>query len=174
MGSRARGRVRAPRRVRQLPGRCEETRAGPAGGPQCRWPPSVRRTRAKKAIAAFERAIAGNSTSPDLHNHLARTIVFKERFRNGALESESVAGNHSLLRRLVCDARLKKNPNNTGALYAQSIAYGIRSHFVSGRGQLRNPKAAFRRWHPRPDIGTNRVGFRGGTRLSAPPDGALL
>src|ERR1017187_9592190 len=103
-----------------------------------------------QAISDFERAIAQDPNSPDLHNHLAQTIVFKEMFRNGALESELVAGNNSLLRRpklnpseatrkrflseidrslALCSARLKKNPNDTGTLYAQGIAYGIRSDY---------------------------------------------
>ncbi len=102
------------------------------------------------AIASFERAIAQDPDSPDLHNHLAEAIVFKEMYRNGALESEMVSGNNSLLRRArmnpapetrsrflsevgkalsLCEARLKKNPNDTVALYAQGIAYGLRSDY---------------------------------------------
>jgi tetratricopeptide (TPR) repeat protein len=102
------------------------------------------------AIADFERAIAQDPNSPDLHNHLAEAIVFKEMFRNGALESEMVSGNNSLLRRArmnpsaqtradflsevgkslnLCDARLRKNPKDTVALYAQGIAYGLRSDY---------------------------------------------
>ena len=45
-----------------------------------------------QAIADFETAIARNPASPDLHNHLAQTIVFREMYRNGALESELVSG----------------------------------------------------------------------------------
>ena len=48
-----------------------------------------------QAIAAFERAIAHNPASPDLHNHLAQTLIFREMFRNGALESELVSGSNS-------------------------------------------------------------------------------
>jgi tetratricopeptide (TPR) repeat protein len=102
------------------------------------------------AIADFEKAIALDPDSPDLHNHLAESIVFQEMYRNGALESEMVSGNNSLLRRAkmnpsaatrtrflaeigkslsLCDARLKKNPNDTVALYAQGIAYGLRSNY---------------------------------------------
>jgi tetratricopeptide (TPR) repeat protein len=127
-----------------------------------------------QAIGDFERAISQNSTSPDLHNHLAQTIVFKEMFRDGALESELVSGNNSLLRRAklnpspetrkrfleeidtslgLCDARLKKNPNDVGALYAQGIAYGIRSDYFwvvekSWRDSLRDATSA-RRSHNR-------------------------
>jgi len=102
------------------------------------------------AISDFERAIAQNPDDPDLHNHLAEAIVFKEMYRNGALESEMVSGNNSLLRRArmnpapetrnrflgeisksltLCEARLKKAPNDTAALYAQGIAYGLRSDY---------------------------------------------
>ena len=52
-----------------------------------------------QAIADFEKAIAQNPNSPDLHNHLAQTIVFREMYRNGALESELVSGTNSFLRR---------------------------------------------------------------------------
>ena len=102
------------------------------------------------AIGDFERAMSQDPNSPDLHNHLAEAIVFKEMYRNGALESEMVSGNNSLLRRArmnpsaatrarflsevakslsLCDARLKKNPNDPVALYAEGIAYGIRSDY---------------------------------------------
>jgi tetratricopeptide (TPR) repeat protein len=103
-----------------------------------------------QAIADFERAIAQDPNSPDLHNHLAEGLVFREMYRNGALESEMVSGNNSLLRRArmnpsaetrarflaevgkalsLCEERLKKNPNEPVALYAQGIAYGIRSDY---------------------------------------------
>ncbi|MCX6632087.1 MAG: hypothetical protein NTW28_31135, partial [Candidatus Solibacter sp.] len=52
-----------------------------------------------QAIVVFERAIAQNPGLPDLHNHLAQTLIFREMFRNGALESELVSGSNSFLRR---------------------------------------------------------------------------
>ena len=52
-----------------------------------------------QAIADFQEAIAHDPTSPDLHNHLAQTLVFREMYRDGALESELVSGNNSFLRR---------------------------------------------------------------------------
>jgi len=103
-----------------------------------------------QAIAAFQKAIAQDPDSPDLHNHLAQTIVFQEMYRNGALESETVSGTNSFLRRpkmnpspetekrflaeidkaiALSEARLKKNPNDTGALYAEGISCGIRSDY---------------------------------------------
>src|SRR5450432_1178332 len=89
-----------------------------------------------QAITAFEKAIAQNPRLPDLHNHLAQALIFREMFRNGALESELVSGSNSFLRRpklnpspetekrildeiakamALADARLKQNPKDTGA-----------------------------------------------------------
>lgn len=103
-----------------------------------------------EAIASFEKAIAENPSSPDVHNHLAQTLVFREMFRNGALESELVNGNNSFLRRAklnpspetekrfldevikaieLSEARLKQNPKDTAAMYAEGIAYGLRSNY---------------------------------------------
>jgi tetratricopeptide (TPR) repeat protein len=103
-----------------------------------------------QAIADFEQAIAQNPNSPDLHNHLAQAIVFREMYRDGALESELVSGTNSFLRRpklnpapetekrfleeigkamALSGARLAKNPNDTGALYALGISYGLRSDY---------------------------------------------
>src|SRR5580765_7681524 len=103
-----------------------------------------------EAIAVFEKAAAQNPASPDLHNHLAQSLIFREMYRDGALESELVSGNNSFLRRpklnpspevekrildeiakamSLCDARLKQNPNDTGAMYALGIAYGLRSNY---------------------------------------------
>src|SRR5450432_3299989 len=87
-----------------------------------------------QAIAVFEKAIARNPDVPDLHNHLAQSLIFREMFRNGALESELVSGSNSFLRRpklnptpeietrildevskalALAGARLKTNPNDT-------------------------------------------------------------
>jgi len=127
-----------------------------------------------EAIACFEKAIAQNPNSPDLHNHLAQTLVFREMFRNGALESELVSGNNSFLRRpklnpspetekrfldevskaiALSDQRLKINPNDTRAMYAEGIAYGLRSNYFwvvkkSWQNSLRDATSA-RKLHNR-------------------------
>jgi tetratricopeptide (TPR) repeat protein len=127
-----------------------------------------------QAIADFETAIALNPNSPDLHNHLAQTIVFREMYRDGALESELVSGTNSFLRRpkmnpapetekrfldeigkamALSEASLAKNPNDTGALYALGISYGLRSDYYwvvkkSWRDSLKDATAA-RRLHNR-------------------------
>ena len=103
-----------------------------------------------QAIAVFDKAIAQNPSLPDLHNHLAQSFIFREMFRNGALESELVSGSNSFLRRAklnptpetekrildeiakamaLAEERLKKNPKDTAAMYASGIAYGLRSNY---------------------------------------------
>ena len=125
-------------------------------------------------IADFEKAIAQDPDDPELHNHLAQAIVFQEMFRNGALESELVSGNNSFLRRPkmnpepatekrfldevakamdLASSRLKKNVNDTGAMYSLGISYGLRSNYYwvvkkSWRDSLRDATAA-RRLHNR-------------------------
>lgn len=104
-----------------------------------------------QALADFERAVAIDPRSPDLHNHVAETIVFREMYRDGALESELVTGNNSLLRRAALNPtrdtekrffneiqaaleleqeRLNRNPKDTAALYAMGITYGLRANYL--------------------------------------------
>ena len=103
-----------------------------------------------EALTDFDRAIAKDPGNPDLHNHAAETVVFREMLRDGALESELVTGNNSLLRRAklnpaaetrqrflseiqkaleIEQARLRRNPNDAGALYAMGITYGLRANY---------------------------------------------
>ena len=128
----------------------------------------------EEALADFEQAIAQDPEVPDLHNHVAEALVFREMYRNGALESELVSGANSFLRRPklnptpenekhflgeiarsmnLCQARLQQNPNNTAALYAMGIAYGLRSNYYwvvkkAWRDSLRDATDA-RRAHDR-------------------------
>lgn len=103
-----------------------------------------------QALADFDQAIAKDPNNPDLHNHAAETVVFREMYRDGALESELVTGNNSLLRRAKLNpsaetkkrflseiqkamdleqARLRRNANDAAALYAQGITYGLRANY---------------------------------------------
>jgi tetratricopeptide (TPR) repeat protein len=103
-----------------------------------------------QALADFDQAIDKDPNNPDLHNHAAETVVFSEMYRDGALESELVTGNNSLLRRAKLNpspetrnrfldeirkaldleqAHLRRNPNDTGALYAMGITYGLRANY---------------------------------------------
>jgi tetratricopeptide (TPR) repeat protein len=127
-----------------------------------------------QSIADFGKAIAQNPSDPALHNHLAQAIVFREMYRNGALESELVSGNNSFLRRPkmnpspeterwflgevakamnLAQAQLESHPNDTSALYALGISYGLRSDYFwvvkkDWRNSLKDATAA-RRLHNR-------------------------
>jgi tetratricopeptide (TPR) repeat protein len=127
-----------------------------------------------EAIADFERAIAQHPDDPELHNHLAQTLVFQEMYRDGALESELVSGNNAFLRRprlnpsaemerrflgeleramALAQAQLQKNPNDAAALYALGISHGLRSNYYwivkkAWRDSLKDATAA-RRLHNR-------------------------
>ncbi|MDE3159989.1 MAG: tetratricopeptide repeat protein, partial [Acidobacteriota bacterium] len=104
----------------------------------------------EEALADFGQAVVQNPDAPELHNYLAETLVFREMFRDGALESELVSGENSFLRRpnlnptaeteqrllreltramVLSNARLRQNPRDTSALYALGISYGIRANY---------------------------------------------
>jgi tetratricopeptide (TPR) repeat protein len=127
-----------------------------------------------EAIALFQRGLALHPDSAELHNHLAQSIVFREMYRDGALESELVSGNNSFLRRprlnptpetekwfldeiaaavRLSEARLAANPKDTAAMYALGISYGLRSDYYwvvkkAWRDSLKDATAA-RRLHNR-------------------------
>jgi tetratricopeptide (TPR) repeat protein len=127
-----------------------------------------------QALALFQQVASRDSNSPDAHNHVAETILFREMLRNGALESELVSGDNPFLRRAkmnpapetgraflnevtaaisLASKRLEKNPNDTGALYALGIAHGLRANYnwlvnKSWRESLSDATAA-RRQHNR-------------------------
>src|SRR5512147_1406640 len=52
-----------------------------------------------EALAYFRAEAARNPDSPDVYNHIAQTILYREMFRSGALESELVTGSNPFLRR---------------------------------------------------------------------------
>jgi hypothetical protein len=103
-----------------------------------------------EALAAFRAEAATNPNSPDVHNHIAQTILYREMFRSGALESELVTGSNPFLYReglkpskadeqefqdsinraqTLAEARLKINPNDAQALYAQGVSYGLLANY---------------------------------------------
>jgi tetratricopeptide (TPR) repeat protein len=127
-----------------------------------------------QALTLFREAAAKHPDEPDMHNHIAETLLFREMFRDGALESELISGDNSFLRRpklnpspetesqflsevnralSLSDACLKTNPNDKNALYAQGIAYGLRANYYwlvkkAWRSSLSDATAA-RRCHNR-------------------------
>lgn len=127
-----------------------------------------------EAQAGFQQALVLNPNSAELHNHVAQTVVFREMFRVGALESELVSGDNSFLRRpkmepqpqterffldelskaiSLSEARLKAAPNDAEAMYNLGISYGLRSSYYwlvkkSWRDSLKDATAA-RKMHNR-------------------------
>ncbi|MDQ6707499.1 MAG: DUF3808 domain-containing protein [Acidobacteriota bacterium] len=103
-----------------------------------------------QAIADYQKASAANPDAAGPHNHIAQALLYREMFRNGALESQLVSGNNSFLRRpkmnpppevekqfdieiqkamSLANAQLEKNPNDTSALYDLGVAYALKSNY---------------------------------------------
>ena len=103
-----------------------------------------------ESIASYEKALAASPDDPILHNHLAHAVLYRELFRDGALESELVSGNNSFLRRpklepsadvekrffaqidramQLCQAHIARNPHDTVALHALSVAFALRANY---------------------------------------------
>jgi tetratricopeptide (TPR) repeat protein len=103
-----------------------------------------------QALAEFEAAQKQDPHAIAPCNHIAQTLLYREMYRNGALETELISGNNPFLRRekmnptpevqkefteaidkaiSLASARLEKNPNDTGALHGRSIAYGLRANY---------------------------------------------
>ena len=103
-----------------------------------------------QALAEFESAEQQNPQAIGPHNHVAQTLLYREMYRSGALETELVSGNNPFLRRPkmnpspeiekrfhdeiqkaldLANARLGLNPNDTGALYGRGAAYALRANY---------------------------------------------
>jgi tetratricopeptide (TPR) repeat protein len=103
------------------------------------------------AIAYFEEQIKAHPDDPAQYNHLAQSILYRQMFRDGALESELVSGNNPFLRRPKLDmpaedkqrfldsinralelsqSELAKNPNDIMALYSLGVAHGLRANYL--------------------------------------------
>ena len=103
-----------------------------------------------QAIAGFEAESKAHPEAPEPHNAIAQSLLYREMFRNGALESELVSGNNSFLRRpkvnttaeiearfqseinaaiALAQTRLDKNPKDTEALYSLGVSNGLKSNY---------------------------------------------
>jgi len=103
-----------------------------------------------EALANFRADAAKNPNSPEALNHVAQTILYREMFRTGTLETQMVTGNNPFLRRAemkigaaddkefldslsraisLSEARLQQSPDDVNALYAQGVSYGLRSNY---------------------------------------------
>ena len=98
------------------------------------------------AIADFEKAVAGSPENPLFYNYLANTYLFREMHRLGLLDGNlydasnsfieskkpepnptEIARINGLLHRVrgLCEARIKKHPRDSDALYALGVTYAI-------------------------------------------------
>jgi tetratricopeptide (TPR) repeat protein len=103
-----------------------------------------------EALREFQAAAAADPSDPAKHNHVAQTVLYREMFRAGALESELVSRGNAFLRRSnvnppaeamklfdthvakameLANTRLAKNPNDKDALYALGVAHGLRANY---------------------------------------------
>jgi predicted Zn-dependent protease len=103
------------------------------------------------ALAYFEEQTNAHRDDPDQYNHVAQAILYREMFRDGALESELVSGTNPFLRRPkmeissedkqrfaaaiaqaenLCLARLQKDPEDLLALYASGVSHGLQANYL--------------------------------------------
>ena len=103
-----------------------------------------------EAAAEFRKEAAAKPDDASAWNHIAMSILYREMFRFGALESELVSGTNPFLRRAkmnpspadqrefaaalqksmaISQARLDKNPKDVPALYALGVAHGLRANY---------------------------------------------
>jgi tetratricopeptide (TPR) repeat protein len=103
-----------------------------------------------QAIVEFRAAVAREPQNPNAYNHLAQTILYREMFHAGALESELVSGSNPFIRRDKINAspeavknfndaigkamglaqeRITKNDKDTGALYSMGVSHGLRANY---------------------------------------------
>lgn len=104
-----------------------------------------------EALAVFEAQLRAHPTDPEMYNHVAQAILYREMLRDGALESQLVSGNNPFLRRAKMDippqdkqrfsacvtqslrlsqAELQRNPHSTNALAALAVAHGLRANYL--------------------------------------------
>lgn len=103
-----------------------------------------------RALADFYQASKAHPNDAEVHNNIAQTLLYREMFRDGALETELVSGNNAFLRSKklnttpevakqfddqinqaisLSNAQLTKNSRDTEALYALGVSYGLRSNY---------------------------------------------
>jgi tetratricopeptide (TPR) repeat protein len=101
-----------------------------------------------EALAVFV-AEAETHPSADAYNHIAQTILYREMYRAGMLSSDFFVGTkfvhqpklplseaddqqfHESINRAIglCQERLAGNPDDTRALYAMGVTYGLRGNY---------------------------------------------
>jgi tetratricopeptide (TPR) repeat protein len=104
----------------------------------------------EQSLAEFRRLMAEDPKDPDLQNHVAQAVLYREMLRGGALESELVSGNNSFIKReklntsseaqkefdtciatamQLAQDRIAKNENDADAWYALGVSHGLRANY---------------------------------------------
>jgi epoxyqueuosine reductase len=104
-----------------------------------------------QALEFFDSDLKAHPDDPQMSNHVAQGILYREMLRSGALESQMVSGNNPFLRRpkmeisaqdkqrfehcvneatSLSEAKLQKQPNDVEALAALSVVHGLRSNYL--------------------------------------------
>ncbi len=108
-----------------------------------------------KALREFEAAQKAHPDDPFAVNHVLSTVIFRELYRVGALDTEAYAADsfltkkrgepldpkvHDRVKQLadqsaaLSQAQIDKNPNDVDALYARGITRGLRATYM-GMGE---------------------------------------
>jgi tetratricopeptide (TPR) repeat protein len=103
-----------------------------------------------EALTEFLAQAGQNPNSPDAFNHIAQTILYREMYRAGMLSSDFFMGtkfvhqpklplaeaddkqlrdalNHAIG---LCEEKLAAKPDDTAALYAMGVSYGLRGNYL--------------------------------------------
>jgi tetratricopeptide (TPR) repeat protein len=101
------------------------------------------------ALAIFV-AQAEHHPDPNAYNHIAQAILYRQMYRTGMLSSDFFVGTkfvhqpkvplsdadealfHESLNRALslCQEKLAAEPDNTAALYAMGVSYGLRGNYL--------------------------------------------
>ncbi|HTK96190.1 MAG TPA: hypothetical protein VL382_11200 [Terriglobales bacterium] len=104
-----------------------------------------------RALADFDKVLKAHPDEPMAINHVLEGLLFRELYRSGALETAQYAGNSFLDKKQVviapdtqkqirglmddalraANARLAANANDTQALYARGVTYGLRATYAA-------------------------------------------
>src|ERR1022692_1636764 len=108
-----------------------------------------------KSLREFEATQQVHPDDPFAVNHILSTVIFKELYRIGALDTEAYAADSFLTKKhpepldpkvhdrvkqlseqslVLSQGRLDKNPNDVDALYARGITRGLRATYL-GMGE---------------------------------------
>jgi tetratricopeptide (TPR) repeat protein len=103
-----------------------------------------------EALAVFVTEAEKQPSAPGAYNHIAQTILYREMYRAGMLSSDFFGGTkfvhqpklplkdadeaqlHDALNRAIglCQERIAAKPDDTQALYAMGVSYGLRGNYL--------------------------------------------